>query len=80
LPVVLFGCETWSVTLREEHRLRVFANTVLREIVGAKRDKVTGEWGKLDDEKLYDLYCYLNIIGVIKSNSIRWAGHAARMG
>ena len=80
MPVVLFGCETWSVTLREERRLRVFENRVLRRVFGPKRDKVTGEWRRLHDEELYDLYCYLNIIGMIKSNSIRWAGHVARMG
>ena len=57
MPVVLFGCETWSVTLREEPRLRVFPNRVLREILEAKRDEITGEWRKLQDEKLYDLYC-----------------------
>jgi hypothetical protein len=63
LPVVLYGCETWSVTLREEHRLRVFENRVLRRIFGAKRDGVTGEWRRLHNEELYDLYlpemCYL---------------------
>ena len=58
----------------------MFENRVLREIFGAKRDEVTGEWRKLHNEELYDLYCQLNIIRVIKSNSMRWAGHAARMG
>ena len=57
LPVVLYGCETWSPTLREEHRLRVFGNRVLRSIFGRKRDKVTGKWRKLHNEDLYDLYC-----------------------
>ena len=56
LPVVLYGCETWSLTLREEHRLRVFENRVLRRILGPKRDRVTGEWRKLHNEKLNDLY------------------------
>jgi hypothetical protein len=56
LPVVLCGCETWSVTLREEHRLRVFEIRVLRGIFGAKRDGVTGEWRRLHNEELYDLY------------------------
>ena len=56
LPVVLYGCETWSVTLREEHRLRVFENRVLRGIFGSKRDGVTGEWRRLHNEELSDLY------------------------
>jgi hypothetical protein len=56
LPVVLYGCETWSVTLRDEHRLRVLENRVLRGIFGPKRDGVTGEWRRLHNEELYDLY------------------------
>jgi hypothetical protein len=56
LPVVLYGCETWSLTLREEHRLGVFGNRVLRRIFGPKRDEVTGEWRKLHNEELHDLY------------------------
>jgi hypothetical protein len=56
LPVVLYGCETWSLTLREEHRLRVFGNRVLRGIFGPKRDEVTGEWRRLHNEELNDLY------------------------
>jgi hypothetical protein len=56
LPVVLYGCETWSLTLREEHRLRVFENRVLRRIFGPKRDEVTGEWRKLHSEELNNLY------------------------
>ena len=67
LPVVLYGCDTWSVTLREERRLRVFENRVLRGIFGSKRDEVTGEWRKLHNEELNDLYCPPNIIRVIKS-------------
>jgi hypothetical protein len=55
LPVVLYGCETWSLTLREEHRLRVFENRVLRRIFGPKRDEVKGEWRKLHNEELHDL-------------------------
>ena len=66
LPVVLYGCETWSLTLREERRLRVFANRVLRRIFGPKRDEVTGEWRKLHNEELNDLYCSPNIVQVIK--------------
>jgi hypothetical protein len=56
LPVVLYGCETWSLTLWEEHRLRVFKNRVLRRIFGPKRDDVTGEWRKMHNEELRDLY------------------------
>jgi hypothetical protein len=56
LPVVLYGCETWSVTLREEHRLRMFDNRVLKRIFGPKRDDVTGDWRKLHSEELYNLY------------------------
>jgi hypothetical protein len=80
LPVILYGCETWSLTLREEHRLRVFENKVLRRIFGPKRDEVTGGWRKLDKQELRDLYSSPNIIRIIKSRMIRWAGHVARMG
>jgi hypothetical protein len=80
LTVVLYGCETWSVTLREEHRLRVFENRVLRRILGLKRDEVTGEWRKLHNEELRDLYSSPSIIKIIKSRRMRWAGHVARMG
>jgi len=66
LPVVLYGCETWSLTLREEHRLRVFENRVLRRIFGPKRDEVTGEWRKLHNEELNNLYSSPNIVRVIK--------------
>ena len=76
LPVVLYGCETWSLTLREERRLRVFENRVLRRVFGPKRDEVTGEWRKLRNEKLRDLYSIPNIVRVVKS---RLAGHVARM-
>jgi len=80
LPVVLYGCETWSLILREEHRLRVFENRVLRRIFGAKRDEVKGEWKKLYNEELNDLYTSPNIVQVIKSRRMRWAGHVAHMG
>jgi hypothetical protein len=71
--VVLYGCETWSLTLREEHR--VFENRVLRKIFGPKRDEVTGEWRKLNNEDLRELYSSLSIIRVIKSRRMRWAVH-----
>jgi hypothetical protein len=80
LPVVLYGCETWSLSLGEEHRLRVFDNRVLRGIFGPKRDEVTGEWRKLHSEEFHDLYSYPDIIRQIKSRRMRWAGHVARMG
>jgi hypothetical protein len=79
-PVVLYGCETWSLTLREEHRLRVFENRVLRRKFGPKRDEVTGEWRKLLNELLHDLYSSPSIIRIIMSRRMRWAGHVARMG
>jgi hypothetical protein len=80
LPVVLDGCENWSLTLREERRLKAFENRVLRTIFGPKSDKVTGEWRKLHIEELNDLYCSPNIVRVIKSRRMEWAGHVARMG
>jgi hypothetical protein len=79
LPVVLYGCETWSLTLREEDRLRVFENRVLR-IFGPKRDEVTGGWRKLLNEELLNLYSSPSIFRMIKSRRMRWAGHVARMG
>ena len=66
LPVVLYGCQTWSLTLREERRLRAFENMVLRRIFVSKRDGVTGEWRKLHNEELNDLNCSPNIVRVIK--------------
>ncbi|KAJ4435581.1 hypothetical protein ANN_18197 [Periplaneta americana] len=80
LPVLLYGCETWTLTPREEHRLKVFENKVLRKIFGAKRDEVTGEWRKLHNTELHALYSSPNIIRNIKSRRLRWAGHVARMG
>jgi len=80
LPVVLYGCETWSLKLREERRLRVFENRVLRRVFGPKRDEVKGELRKLHNEELSDLYSLPNIVRVVKSRGMRWAGHVARMG
>jgi hypothetical protein len=70
----------WSLTLREEHRLGVFENRVLRRIFGPKRDEVTGEWRKLHNEELRDLYSSPSIIRIMKARMMRWAGHVARMG
>ena len=80
LPVVLYGCETWSLTLREEHRLRVFENRVLRRVFGPKKDEVTEECRKLHNEELSDLYALPNIVRVVNSRRMRWAGHVAQMG
>jgi hypothetical protein len=80
LPVVLYGCETWFLALREEHRMRVFENKVLRRIFGPKRDEVTGEWRKLHNEELHNLYSSPDVIRQVKSRRMRWVGHVARMG
>ena len=77
LSVVLYRCEAFWLTLREECRLRVFENRVLRRIFGAERDEVAREWRKLYSEELSDLYCSPNIVGVIKWRRMRWAGHVA---
>jgi hypothetical protein len=79
LPVVLYGCQTWSLTLREEHRLRISENRVWRKIFGPKR-KENGSWRKLHNDELHNLYSLPNIVRVIKSRRMRWAGHVARMG
>jgi hypothetical protein len=80
LPVVLYGSETWCLTLREEYRLRVFQNWVLRRIFGPNRDEVTGEWRKLHSGELHNLYSSPDITRQIKSRIMRWTGHVARMG
>ena len=80
LPVVLYGCDTWSLTLRVEHRLRVFENRLLYKIFGPKRDEVTRERRKLHNEELNYLYSSPKIVQVIKSRRTAWAGHVARMG
>ena len=82
LPVGLYGCDTWSLTSREKRRLTVFENRVLKRLFGPKRDEVTGEWRGLYEynEELNDLYYLPNIIRVIKSRRMRWAGHVVCMG
>jgi hypothetical protein len=79
-PVVLYGCETLSLTLREEYRLWVFKNKVLGRIFGLKRDELTGGCRKLHKEELHNLYSSPSIIRMIKSTRMRWAGHVGRMG
>ena len=74
LPVVLYGCETSSLTLREERRLRVFENRLLRRVFGPKRNEVTGEWRKLHNDELRELYSLPNILRVVKSRRMRWVG------
>jgi hypothetical protein len=80
LPVVLYGCETWSLALRDENRLRVFENRVLRRIFGRKRDEVTGYWRKLDNGEPHNLCSSPDIIRQIKSRRMKWTGHVARVG
>jgi hypothetical protein len=80
LSVVLYGRETWSLTVREEHKLRVFENRVLRRIFEPKRDRMTGGWRKLHNEELHNLYSTPSIFSIIKSRRMSWAGHMARMG
>jgi hypothetical protein len=76
---VLYGCETCSLTVREEHRLRVFENRVLRKILGPKREE-DGSWITLRNDELHSLYSSPNIVREIKSRRMRWVGHVARMG
>jgi len=76
----LYGFENWSLILREERKLKMFESMVLRRILGPRRDEVTGEWRRLHNEELNDLYSSPNIFRVIKSKRMRWAEHEARMG
>jgi hypothetical protein len=78
--VVLYGYETWPLTLREEHRPRVFENRALRRIFGSKRDKVTGEWRKLHNEDLRDLYSSPDILRMVQLSRMAWVRHVARIG
>jgi len=80
LPVVLYGCETWLLTLREERKLRVFENMMLRRIFGPRRDEVTGEWRRLHNEEINNLYSPPNIVQVIKLRRMIWVWHVAHMG
>ena len=81
MPVVVYGCETWSLTSLEERTLRAFENRVLRRVFGPKRDEVTGGgWRKLYNDELNELYCSPNIVRVSKSRKMRWVGHVARTG
>jgi hypothetical protein len=77
--MILYGCETWSPTLREEHRLRVIEKKVLMRILGPKRNEVTGGCIKLHNEELHDLYSSSSITRMIKSRRMRWVGHVARI-
>jgi hypothetical protein len=79
LPVVLCGCETWSLTLREDHRLRIFENGVLRKIFRPQREE-SESWRKLHSDELHSLFSSPHVVTVIKSRRMRWAGHVARMG
>jgi hypothetical protein len=79
LPVVLYGCETWSLELREEHGLRVFESGVLSRVFGPRRDEVTGDWRELHNEALHGSRSSPYVIGTVKSRRIRWAEHVARM-
>jgi hypothetical protein len=79
LPVILYGCKAWSLTQRQEHRLRVFENKVLRRIFGPKRDEMKGGWRKLHNDELRDLYSSPSIVRIIKSSRTRWVGHVSRM-
>ena len=79
LPIVLYVCETWSLTLKEDYRLRVFENKVLRKIFEVKKDEITRKWRKLHNAGLHALYSSHNIIRSLKWRRLRWAGHVAGM-
>jgi hypothetical protein len=79
LPLVLHGCETWCLTLRKERRLKVFENRVPRRILGFKREELAGGWRRLHNEELHKLYASPDIIKVINSRRMKWAGKVARM-
>jgi len=79
LPFVLYGCETWSLTLKEERRLKVFENRVLRRIFGPKSEEVTWEWRKLHNEELIYLHFPTNVVLLVKTRRMRWAENVARM-
>jgi hypothetical protein len=79
-PVILYGCETWSLTVREAYRLRKFENRLLRRLLGLKRDEVTGGWRKLHNEELHNLSSSPSIIRMVKSRGMKWTWHVARMG
>jgi hypothetical protein len=79
LPVVLYGCETWSLALREVCRLRVFEKRVLKRINGSKRKEATGEWRRLPKKELYTLHSSPNVFRVTRSRRLRWAGYVGRM-
>jgi hypothetical protein len=80
LPVAMYGCKTWSLILKEEHRLRVFENRLMRRIFCPKRDEVTGDWRKLHNEELHNWYSSPNIMRIIKPRRMRWRGDVVRMG
>jgi len=80
LPVILYGCEIWSITLADEHKLRVLENKVLKKIYGPKQGDMAGEWRRLHNKELHGLYDSPDVVRIMKSRRLRWAGHVARMG
>jgi len=79
LLVVLYGCDTWYLKLRESHRLRVFGNRLLGKTLGSKEEEVTGDWRKFHSGELHDLYSFPSTVWVVKSSSMGWVGHVARV-